>query len=323
MSRVLLFVALTPLLYILWESGVSQVFDGFQEKQLKGKRVFIGGASSGIGEQMAYKYCKFGAHVALLSRRRSALEKVASKCRSFGAASVVVVDADVSTVEASRAALWTALKAPGFDRKLDVLVLNHVIGMWGWWLPDKMDWKDFLPDDPHKRPDFIEPNEHANGLRGGYGFLEKVFRVNTFSYIYLSTMSMPFLEKSGGRIIVVSSGAGKMGLPKVAPYSATKHALHGFFDSLRLELIHKGLSVSISIGVIGNIDTEANKKNTAGDLNYVKRASKLDCALAIIRAGQAREREFFFPVEQGLHIISKIRPWMMNPFDKILLAVAQ
>ena len=305
-------IASLPIVLLLWES-VSHHFDGFDAKNIEGKRVIVCGASTGIGEQMAYKYCSFGAHVAILSRRREKLNTVAEKCRGLGAASVTIIVGDVSTVENSKRVLQEALESEGFGGEMDVLVLNHVIGIWGWWLPDDGMAGSALLDGP---------NGKAKGVSGGFSFVEKIFRVNTFSYIYLSTMAMPVLEKSHGRIIVVSSGAGEQGLPKVAAYSATKHALHGFFDSLRIELKHKSIPVSISLGVIGNIDTEANRTNTGNDLKLIQRASKEECALAIIRAGEARERQFYHPKAQGIHIMPKVRPWMMDVMDTILLKIA-
>ena len=56
-------------------------------------------------------------------------------------------------------------------------------------------------------------------------------------YIYLSAYALPELAKSGGRIIAVGSAAGKQGLPRVAPYAASKHAIFGYFDSLRQDLV--------------------------------------------------------------------------------------
>ena len=314
------FLAFLPILAILYETSLP-TFDGFEAWKMKGKRVFIGGASSGIGEEMAYHYSKMGAHVAILSRRKEVLEKVAAKCLKLGAASAVVVAQDVSTPEKSKIALETALNSEGFDGKLDVLVLNHVIGIWGWWLPDDLNKTKTL---------LAGPNPNVRGLKyEGFNIVEKMFRVNTFSYIYLATMAMPKLiegRKNGdfGSIIVVSSGAGTMGLPKVSPYSATKHAIHGFFDSLRLEVIHKNLPVKISVGIIGNIDTKANKENTKGDLKYApKHAPKDECAMAIIRAGATYQNLFYYPLSQGLHIMPKIRPWFKDSLDLLLLKIAQ
>jgi corticosteroid 11-beta-dehydrogenase isozyme 1 len=309
-------LAFLPLFYILYET-ISPTFDGFSPSMISKKRVFIGGASSGIGEQMAYHYSKMGAHVAVLSRRKEVLEKVAAKCRELGAASAVVVAEDVSTPENSKKALDVALNSKGFNGKLDILVLNHVIGIWGWWLPDNIKDNDALLDGP---------NENVKGLSyDKFNIIEKIFRVNTFSYFYLATMAMPKLINNGndGSIIVVSSGAGGMGLPKVSPYSASKHALHGFFDSLRLEVLYKELPVTISIGIIGNIDTKANRDNTKGDLKYApKHASKEDCAMAIIRAGATKQNLFYFPLSQGLHIMPKLRPWFKDWLDLLLLKIA-
>lgn len=76
--RSFLLLASMPLFLVVFESLRGQVFDGFDPAAVKGQRVFIGGASTGIGEQMAYRYATLGAHVALLSRRqvhyRSAFE---------------------------------------------------------------------------------------------------------------------------------------------------------------------------------------------------------------------------------------------------------
>ena len=132
-------VATLPVIILVTTTLRAQVFDGFDAEEIRGQRVFVGGASAGIGEQLAYHYCKMGAHVALLSRRESVLQTVATRCRELGAASAVVVAADVSTPEAAAAALTTAMKSEGFAGGLDVLVLNHIIGMWSWWLPDPIE----------------------------------------------------------------------------------------------------------------------------------------------------------------------------------------
>ena len=105
------------------------------------------------------------------------------------------------------------------------MVLNHVLGMWGWWLPDQV---------TATTKSLLAPSDMSTG-KFSFEFAEKVFKVNIFSYMQLATLAMPALVQSKGRLVVVSSGAGKMGLPKVAPYSASKHALvisiHDFFPT--------------------------------------------------------------------------------------------
>ncbi len=118
-----------------------------------------------------------------------------------------------------------------------------------------------------------------------FAVVKNLIDVNLISYMQLTQLALPHLLKSQGSIIAVSSVAGKMGIPYVAPYSASKHALHGFFDSMRLELDlsipdHK---VGITTSIIGNIDTESAKEVTKGHLKYLPRASPDDCAEAIIQ----------------------------------------
>lgn len=302
----------------LWNSIIQSVYT-YEKKTVK---VFVGGASTGIGEQIAYEYARRGAHVALLSRRETVLKRVAKKCMVLGAASAVVVTEDVSSGPiASKRALEKALRSPSFEGELDVLVLNHVIGMWDWWLPD--DLLEASSDIGKSNIDVLGVHkQNKTGARGDFAFMEKIFKVNVFSYIYLATMAMPSLTRSQGRLVIVGSGAGKMGLPKVAPYSASKFALHGFFDSLRIELDYKDIPVSLTMAVLGNIDTESNRKNTEGDLQHIDRAPADECAKAIISAAGARQREVVYPYSQGLHLITKLRPWSMWFVDQILTKFA-
>merc|ERR1719460_3461153 len=114
-------LAALPLLVIVLQTLLTQVLDGFDAESVRGQRVFVGGASTGIGEQLAYHYCQMGAHVALVSRRESVLQTVAERCRELGAALAVVVAADVSTPESASAALTKAMESEGFGGGLDVL----------------------------------------------------------------------------------------------------------------------------------------------------------------------------------------------------------
>lgn len=96
---------------------------------------------------------------------------------------------------------------------------------------------------------------------------------------------------------MVSSFAGKVGIPRTAIYSASKHALHGFFDSLRNELVHNKVPISITTCVIGSIDTEAVQvmKHRLQGINW---ASPSTTAQAIIRGTALRIREIYYPFEQ-------------------------
>ena len=114
---------------------------------------------------------------------------------------------------------------------IDYLVLNHITSShYGTWLVDNQ--------------------------KEDHDFISDMFHVNTFSYIWLATAAMNALKESKGKIAIVSSLASHIGIPRTAVYAATKHALGGFFNSLRLELMYLGIDVGITICSIGATDTE-------------------------------------------------------------------
>ncbi len=155
---------------------------------------------------------------------------------------------------------------------MDTLILNHIMNSGeaydsrGWLGAGGGDWQRQL------------------------AIVRQTFDVNTFSFMSLATAALPELEATGGAIVVVSSMAGKMGLPAVAAYSSSKHALHGFFDSLRHDLVNSRSNVSITIAVLGSIDTESAKKGTtlpdgSPALPNVVWSPADECAAAIARGG--------------------------------------
>ena len=155
---------------------------------------------------------------------------------------------------------------------MDALILNHIMNSGeaydsrGWLGAGGGDWQRQL------------------------AIVRQTFDVNTFSFMSLATAALPELEATGGAIVVVSSMAGKMGLPAVAAYSSSKHALHGFFDSLRHDLVNSRSNVSITTAILGSIDTESAKKGTtlpdgSPALPNVAWSPADECAAAIARGG--------------------------------------
>ena len=236
------------------------------DQRLPGQRVIVTGASYGIGEEIALRYCLHGARVVLTARSERLLNEVAERCRALHPqAEAHAVVSDLST-EAGCQSLWDAARRK-LDGGLDVLLLNHVLGVYDRW----QDISDRL------------------------ALTRRIFDVNTFAYITLAELARPSLEESKGSLVVVSSLAGRVGLPKVAPYAASKHALHGFFDSWRHDLQSAGADVSTTMVVLGNIDTKVARKNTGPELDFLHWHSPRDAALAIVRGGSARVRNVFFP----------------------------
>ena len=75
--------------------------------------------------------------------------------------------------------------------------------------------------------------------------LETIMKVNYFGSVYCTYFALPYLKKTHGRIISISSITGKAGVPTRTGYAASKHAMAGFFDSLRIELINSGVTVTM------------------------------------------------------------------------------
>ncbi|KAM8890065.1 hydroxysteroid 11-beta-dehydrogenase 1-like protein isoform 2-T2 [Synchiropus picturatus] len=230
-------------------------------ESLRGARVLVTGASTGIGEQMAYHYARFGAQIVITARREKVLQQVAEKCGSLGAQKAHYIAADMASDSDPDKVVEFALNSMG---GIDYLVLNHIgpspFSMW----------------------------------EGDVDHTRWLMKVNFHSYIQMAWRSLPWLEKSRGSLVVVSSLLGKMPSPFVAPYTATKFALNGFFGSLAHELSMKNSNVSISVCTLGLIDTDSAMEKVRGVTN-VPAYPASDAALNIIMAGATRQSEMFYP----------------------------
>lgn len=174
--------------------------------------VLLTGASSGIGRALALALAGERAKLALVGRDATALEAVADLARARGA-EVQVLAADVGVESDATAIVDRAIAAFG---RLDVLWLNAGQDMWA------------------RLDEIAEP-----------AVFEKLVRVNYLGPAWTTWRALPHLKASRGRIVVMSSLAGLTGVPTRTGYAATKHALHGFFDSLRVELAGSGVSVTL------------------------------------------------------------------------------
>ncbi|XP_008298781.1 hydroxysteroid 11-beta-dehydrogenase 1-like protein [Stegastes partitus] len=233
----------------------------FDAESLKGARVLVTGASTGIGEQMAYHYARFGAQIVITARREKVLQQVVEKCLSLGAQKALYVAADMSSESEPAKVVDFALEKLG---GLDYLVLNHIgpspFSMW----------------------------------TGDVDHTKWLMSVNFFSYVQMAWKALASLEDSKGSLIIVSSLLGKMSSPFVAPYTSTKFALNGFFGSLQHELAMKKSNVSVSICTLGLIDTEAAMDKVKG-VTKVPAYPATDAALNIIMTGATRQSDLFYP----------------------------
>lgn len=250
----------------------------FRPEMLQGKKVIVTGASKGIGREMAYHLSTMGAHVVLTARSEEGLQKVVSRCLELGAASAHYI---AGTMEDMMFAEQFVLKAGKLMGGLDMLILNHIT-----YTP-----MTFFHNDIHS--------------------LRKIMEVNFISYVVLSVAALPMLKQSNGSIVVISSVAGKMAQPMLAPYSASKFALDGFFSTVRKEHIMTKVNVSITLCVLGLINTETAMKATSG-IFTVQAAPKEECALEIIKGAALRKDEVYYGNWRWSSVL------LSNPGRKIL-----
>lgn len=217
---VLLFLALIRFVIVPLDCDAVLKFHmlfGKQPESLKGKVVWITGASSGIGAALAVRLARAGVRLALSARSVEKLTRVKQQCLETGGVTeeqVVVVPLDLVQYEQHQAAFNTVLHHFG---ELDVLVNNAGRSQRGSWEEIQLDVDKDL------------------------------FEVDVFSTIALSRLVCKYFLEQGrhGHFAVTSSVAGKFGVPMSASYTAAKHALHGYFECLRTEKLGRGLAISM------------------------------------------------------------------------------
>ncbi|XP_065310783.1 uncharacterized protein [Dermacentor albipictus] len=185
---------------------------------LRGKVIWITGASSGIGEYLAYELAKVGSRLVLSGTNLENLELVKNKCLEFGkdkGAEVLVLPFSISNFSSHSEQLQKVLDHFG---KLDVLVNNA---------------------GRSQRANFEEITVEID---------KEMFDCNVFGAISLTRCVVKYFKEKGvqGHVVVNSSTTGKLGAPFSATYTGSKHALQGYYESLRLEgVILGGLDVTI------------------------------------------------------------------------------
>ncbi|OPJ89100.1 11-beta-hydroxysteroid dehydrogenase 1-like [Patagioenas fasciata] len=257
----LFFKIFIPLLGLVLAFYFYSAPENFNEEMLRGKRVIVTGASSGIGEQMAYHLARMETHLLLTARTEAKLQKVVERCLELGAASARYVSGSMEDTTFPEVLVKEAENTWG---GLDMLILNHI------------------------------GQSYFTYFNGDVGHVRKLLETNFLSYVAMTVSALPMLKESEGSIVVVSSIAGKAGSPFIAPYAATKFALDGFFSSLRHEFIIDKVNVSITLCILGYINTESAVRSVSHAIHGTP-APKEECALEIIKSGALRRRELHYP----------------------------
>lgn len=228
--------------------------------------VIVTGASSGIGKSLAIQLAGQGAEVAIAARREDRLEETAAECRSHGD-EVLVIPTDVSDEEQCKNLIKKTIATFG---RLDMLINNAGLAVTAL-LREYFDLRLF----------------------------RHVMDVNFYGAVHCTYYALPHLMQSKGRIVAVSSLGGKGGLPFNTSYTASKYALHGFYDSLRMEMQPHGVSVSVicPYWVVTEFHEALLDKNGAprgkqGRTLYTKKMMTAErCAKVVLKAAYHRKRE--------------------------------
>lgn len=191
----------------------------FRSKAFKNQVVWITGASSGIGAQLARDLAREGAQVVVSSRRAHELEQVADSCEGLRP---LVVPLDVTDYSAQKVAYESIVAKFG---RVDILVLN------------------------------AGRTQRAFAENFALASTKELFELNFFAVINLAKMVVPdMIRRKDGQIVVTSSVAGKIGSPIQTSYSATKYALQGYFDALRAEIAQ--FNIGVLLVCAGPVESE-------------------------------------------------------------------
>jgi len=228
-----------------------------------GKSVILTGASAGIGRAVALALARRGARLALAARDEGRLAEVARACEAAGG-EAVALPTDVRVAEACAALVDGAVARFG---GVDAVVNNAGMSMWA-------------------RLDQIRD----------LSIYEQIIRVNYLGSVFVTAAALPHLKQSRGLIVAVSSVAGMTGVPTRTGYAASKHALFGFFDSLRIELRDAGVGVTLIAPDF--VVSEIHKRSLGADghplgkspMQEAKIMTTERCAEMIVTAMERRKR---------------------------------
>jgi len=255
---------------------------------MKNKVVVISGASGGIGKALALQFASAGANISICGRNETALESTAEEIRKSGV-EVLITVADVGLKEDCERFIQATVNKWG---SIDVLINNAGMSM-------------------RARLQDLEIQ-----------VIEQLMQVNFMGTVYCTKFALPYLLKSKGSIVGISSIAGYRGLPARTGYSASKFAMNGFLESLRTELLESGVHVlTASPGF-----TTSNIRNTAlsadgtpqgeSPLNEAKIMSAEKVAKLIFEAVQKRKRELIISTQGKMTVF--LNKWFPGFMDKMV-----
>ncbi|MBD2254094.1 SDR family oxidoreductase [Nostoc parmelioides] len=243
----------------------------------RNKTIVLTGASAGIGRMLATSLSQQGANLVLAARNPEALEQTITACTNYSG-KVIAVPTDVTQAEACQQLIERAIATFG---QIDILINNAGIGM--------LTRFDEVTD---------------------ISIFEQVMQVNYLGAVYCTHYALPYLKASQGQLVAISSICGKTGVPTRTGYVASKHAMQGFFDTLRIELHSTGVDVLVvspgfvatdirqrALGADGKPLGKSPRDETQGNMSVD------ECVRQIMWAMERRKREHIMTLK------GKVIPW--------------
>ena len=240
------------------------------------KNIFITGASSGIGEYVAYEYAKQGATIGLAARRKKALEKVSAKCEQLGG-KPIIYETDVNNQSATKKAIDEFISKSG---GIDIVVANAGIS-------GKVDLDN-----------------------GDSTEINRMLSTNILGVTNTVIPTLPtMIKQQSGQVVIISSIAGFRGLPGRSGYSASKVAVRFMANSWRASFAKDGISfTTICPGFIDTDMTNKHKYHMPFLMNVDVFAQKM------VHAIEEKKKTYIAPWQWrfAIPIIRVVPEWLLN-----------
>lgn len=244
---------------------------------MKNKVIWITGASSGIGEALVYAYNQLGAKLIISSRNKTDLEKVSAGCQF--PENVKIIPLDLSNHSSLPQKAQLAIQLFG---KVDVLVNSGGI------------------------------SQRSLAMQTQFEVEQQLMAVNFWGTVVLSKAILPHMISNGeGSIVVVSSLVGKFGTRYRSAYSASKHALHGYFDSLRIELSEQNIHILLACPGFIKTKVTINALTADGTAQGTMDSAQANgmpadkCAVQLIKAIDSNKDEVYIGGKETFGVLLK------------------
>ncbi len=255
---------------------------------MKNQVVIITGASSGIGKALAFEFGRKGAVIVITGRNQSKLKEAAAELEAANIHQHAIV-CDSSSEEQTRKMIQETVDQFG---RIDLLINNAGISM-----RSMFETVDLL-------------------------VLKQVMDINFWGTVYATHAALPYLKRSKGGIIGISSIAGYRGLPVRTGYSASKFAMNGFLEALRTELI--GTGVHVLTACPGFTASNIRNASLTGDGSIAgetmreeeKMMSAEEVAFEIRKAYEAKKKTLVLTFQGKLTVF--LNKWVNSLMDKLV-----